>query len=209
MRRIDLSEIFRSLPEAFPGIRKVSREIVYLMGCRNFDQFCCTSRALVHPEQYCPFCTAELSRRGRASLAETTGWLLLENEFPHKNTDKMLLIVPKRHIFALSELNTLDWSNIGELIVQCQTQHGIPDGGIMWRFGEPAYNVGTVEHAHLNMIRPIPGKEYRAPFAKDEREHAEDYDRMLRYKKRLDAQGGMEWLFSEKGIGATQPTLAA
>lgn len=186
---------------------KVSTSTLYLMGCRKFDQFCCTLRGLLQTETFCPFCVKELTRRGRMPLRETAGWKLLENEFPHRATSRMLLIVPCRHVTDLDQFTEADWFDIGKLMSFCRQHLGIKSGGIMFRFGDPHLNVGTVEHLHINVIEPICGKEYRPPLAKELTEHRSDYDRMIRFRDELIEHGGYEWLFSEKGIRTTQPAL--
>jgi len=166
-------------------------------------------RTFVNPDKFCPFCSSELERRGRTPFATIGGWMVLGNEFPHKNTAQMWLIVPRRHLSDPSELNGQDWRDIGGCFAVCRTDLGITDGGVMFRFGDPRFNVGSVEHLHLNVIEPICGKEYRPPFAKNMEEHAQDYQRLLGFRnelsKRADILSSGTWLFSKTGIETTQP----
>lgn len=199
--RIDIAGDILRLPNKFPGIRELSNNALYLMGCRSFDQFCSTLRALSDPKAFCPFCATELARRHRKPVAKATGWMLLENEYPHKNTSRMLLIVPERHVTSVSDLNSQDWTAIGYLFVRA----GVPSGGAMFRFGDPHMNVGTIPHLHLNLVEPIPGKEYRPPFAKNTVEHKANYDRLSLHAEQLKSRGGVGWLFSADGIRETEP----
>ncbi len=208
MRRIDLFALFAKLPNEFENILKTPPEIVYLMGCRSFEQFCCTARALVYPGQFCPFCKVEMRRRRRERVEETDNWMLIQNEFPHKGTRKMLLIVPIEHVRRLEDLADGDWAEIGLLLKACNMRFNIEGGGVMWRFGDPRFNAGTVEHLHLNVVEPKPGWEYRPPFAKKEDEHIEDYVRFLGHLDLLNSKGGSKWLFSQESIEATQPKMA-
>lgn len=193
-----------SLPLDFPGMEAIDRKTLYLMGCRSFEQYCCSLRALANPQVFCPFCQSELKRRGRRSWQECGNWMLLKNEFPHKNVQRMLLIIPKRHLTEIAELEPDDWVSIGRLIAVC----GIASGGVMFRFGDPRLNVGTVDHLHINIIEPICGKEYRPPLAKSVEEHREDYHRLLRFRQEFwTHKHPSEWLFSAEGIEATQPAL--
>lgn len=198
-------QTLENLPREFPGMDKLLASVVYHLGCRSFNQFCCNVRAMADPKNFCPFCHAERKRRGRKPLYDTGRWIVLENEFPHKNTKQMLLIVPHEHITNVTELSRHDWQEIGVLLQWCSIARNISGGGVMWRFGDPHYNVGTVEHLHINVIEPVCGKEYRAPFAKNMPEHAEDYQRMLGFCDELAAKGGAQWLFSNEGIKQTQP----
>ena len=194
---LDFNALY-TLPENFPGMDQLDVSTAYLMGCRSFSQFCCTVRSLAYPDQFCPFCLAELARRGRLPIRSNAYWRLLENDFPHKNTQRMLLAVPTDHATRLDEVN---WAALGEILVSC----GIESGGVMMRFGDPRFNVGSIEHLHVNIIEPTPGKEYRPPFAKNVAEHAEDYQRVLGFLAELTAKGGEQWLFSVAGIQETQP----
>jgi diadenosine tetraphosphate (Ap4A) HIT family hydrolase len=192
------------LPLKFPGMEAIDRRTMYLMGCRSFEQYCCSLRAFANPQIFCPFCSTELERRGRRAIHEYGNWMLLQNEFPHKNVQRMLLIVPIRHLTEIAELVPSDWNSIGRLI----ELSGIASGGVMFRFGDPHLNVGTIDHLHINIIEPICGKQYRAPFAKDVGEHEEDYSRLLRFQQELwQHNDPSEWLFSHEGISATQPVL--
>ena len=191
------------LPSGFPGMQALEAGAVYLMGCRSFDQYCCTVRSLADPDRFCPFCPHEFERRGRRPLICVDDWMLIENEFPHKNVAKMLLVVPREHVTRL-RLSPVDWADLGLLI----EKSGIEDGGVMLRFGDPRLNVGTVEHLHFNIIEPICGKEYRAPFAKELAEHEQDYARTIGFQTELIRRGGLDWLFSEEGIAETQPKIA-
>jgi len=196
----------RALPVGFPGMETLSSEVVYLMGCRSFEQFCCSIRALAEPGKFCPFCSSERIRRRRRSFAEIGRWFILRNEFPHRNVAQMWLIIPQRHVVDVSELNDRDWKDIGRAFAVCQRQIGITAGGIMFRFGDPRLNVGTVEHLHINIVEPVCGKEYRPPFAKNLDEHATDYSRMLNFRNEMNEWGGATWLFSAEGIEKTQPS---
>lgn len=133
--------------------------------------------------------------------------MLLKNEFPHRNTTQMWLIVPFRHLTDISRLNPGDKTEIFDLFSRCIANNEIVGGGVMWRFGHPRLNVGTIEHAHVNVIVPTPGQEYRPPFAKNASEHAEDYQRMLGFRDELMTRGGVAWLGSVQGILETQPAV--
>lgn len=200
------TSIIDSLPESYPGVDQVPSPIFYLMGCRNLEQFCSTLRSLIDHEQHCPFCAQEFARRKRHSIFEMPRWRLIENEFPRKNTDSMLLIVPKRHVVNFAaEVTPEEVVEIYALFQLGISSQMIPGGGLFMRFGDPKYHVGTIEHLHINVVEPIPGKEYRPPLAKNETELAQDYARMKAFLLQVSERGGRKWLFSSKGIEETQP----
>lgn len=191
-------------PAGFPGLDKISTGGMYLMGCGGFKQYCCTLRSLLNPSDFCPFCATELRRRGRAALQTMGTWSLFENEFPNARNAKMLLIVPRQHLTSLSQIRPDGAMDLIALLQTC----GINDGGLLMRFGDPHYHAGTIEHLHLNVIRPIPGTELRIPLAKNLPDHVKNYQRLLDHQTQLAAKGGMAWLFSSEGVEETQPALA-
>lgn len=210
MERAVHSKIYERIeetPSSFPHIVNVDTDVQYLMGCRSFAQFCGTARNLIDPARFCPFCVTERSRRKQKEVAGTDYWMLLQNEYPHKNVQQMWLIVPRRHVTDPTKLQSADWSEVGELLNKCVKEHGVTGGGVMFRFGSPYLNVGTVPHLHLNVIKPIPGQEYRPPFAKNDAELEESYLRMIGFRDQMLLAGGLEWLMSDIGIKATQPPV--
>ena len=205
LNSISVSEL-KALPRDYPGrITALSRGVNYLMGCGQFEQFCCTLRGLIRPHLYCPFCAKERKRRERKFLRVAGGWGLIENEFKRKDTKEMWLLVPLRHIVHTDDLTRDDWAAIGDLFTYCCGQNCLTGGGLVMRFGDPRYNAGTIEHLHINIITPIPGVEFRTPFAKTEKGHAENYLRLRGFIYDLNMRGGHSWLFSTDGIKETQP----
>ncbi len=207
--RETLIEELLALPLKYPGIKKVPSDIVYVQGCTTFKQFCVTLRGLIDPEYYCPFCQQERARRSKKFTAEFCGWGLLQNEFRREDTKQMWLIVPLRHIVDPDEISGYDWTAIGHLFKQCRGRRigNMPGGGIMLRFGDPHYHAGSVEHFHVNVIEPIPGVDFRPPFAKTEESHEGNYTRLLRFVSDLKDRGGREWLFSPEGVLTTRPEV--
>lgn len=200
---MNLENILTELPLDFPGMNSVPTDAVYLMGCGNFEQYCCTLRSIINPRVFCPFCSQELKRRNRTPARQFDNWMLLSNEFPHKTTKQMWLIVPERHVVSRTELTSTDWATIGLLLNVC----GIESGGVMFRFGDPRLNAGTITHLHINVIEPICGSEFRPPFAKDISKHMTDYTRMIGFQQKLAERGGIVWLLSNEGIKETQPEM--
>ena len=198
----------KQLPIKYTGITDVPRNVVYLMGCSQFDQFCCTLRGLLQPENFCPFCTQERQRRNRQFSKTIHGWGLLQNEFPRADSGEMWLIVPSRHIAQVNELTSYDWLAIGELFVSCASSHCV-SGSMVMRYGDPHFHAGTIEHLHINVITPVPGIAFRTPLAKNEEDHEANYTRVGKFIFELRERGGFKWLFSLEGITGTQPKLMA
>ena len=200
--------LIRALPNDFPGLNALDRNILYLMGCMKFDQFCCTWRAIENPVRFCPFCPAELKRRGRNPLAFTQSWALFTNEFPRDDVENMLLITPHRHVVDPRMLSENDMWDVGLLFREVIHLH-VPDGALVTRFGDPKYHAGTIPHLHANIIRPTPEGGCFLPVAKTFEEHRADYARTFDFVKQIDERGGVEWLFSTEGVVETHPPTMA
>ncbi|MFM2330950.1 MAG: hypothetical protein RLZZ26_457 [Candidatus Parcubacteria bacterium] len=206
----DVSLKIRALPRDFPGVNALDLLVVYLMGCRRFDQFCCTWRSLENPELFCPFCETERRRRKRKPLVSTHGWLVLENEFPRDDTERMLLIVPNRHLDGPASISSKDWAEIGHLFSYCIRPSRVPGGALLLRYGDPRDHAGTIEHLHYNVIQPVRGGGCSLPIAKTvegEYGHRADYARLQTFADQVTGRGGVEWLFSPEGIAETQPEI--
>ncbi len=198
--------LLKSLPPNFRGLDALNPVVVYLMGCRQFNQFCCTWRAIEDPERFCPFCPTELTRRRREPTETEGGWILLENEFPRQDA-RMFLVVPRRHLTSDDNLGTDDWQDIGKLHRSCKSLYNIPGGGLLMRFGDPRDHAGTIQHLHMNVIQPTREGGCTLPLAKSREAHQEDYARLRDFVAQIEARGGVLWLFSEEGVLETQPPV--
>lgn len=179
---------------------------VHCLACTSsFDQFCSTFRGILDPEQYCPSCANELARRGRAILADTGQTLLIANDYPRKDTEEMLLVVPKAHITDLADLDGAHFLDLHVLLQEAAANRGMTDGAIVSRYGRPLYHVGTVFHWHWNIIRPRPYEGMSIPLAKTADGpygYDECHRRLLAFVQKLKERGGMSWLFSPEGIAS-------
>jgi diadenosine tetraphosphate (Ap4A) HIT family hydrolase len=201
-----------ALPPQFPGLARLDRETVYLAGCSKFDQFCCTWRGLVEPSTYCPFCREELHRRNRVVLRRSEDWILLENEFPRTDVEKMYLVVPTHHVVDADELDSMDAVNIHALWQYCRRELGCASGARAERYGDPRDHAGTIEHFHVNVYVPKREGGMSIPLAKKldgERQHRWYYAKLLEFRDQVMERGGAEWLFSREGVETTQPKMVA
>ena len=203
----DVDAEIRDIPPNFPGLGTLDPVVVYLMGCMKFDQFCCTWRSLTEREKFCPFCPAELTRRGRKPIHRTDKWMLLENEFPRDDVEHMLLLVPTLHMISSGGLDASDWTDIGALFHSFLETFVYPAGALVMRHGDPRSNAGTIEHLHINLIKPTREGGMSVPLAKTVEGHRADYARLHDFVRQIHERGGMKWLFSKVGIEETQPPV--
>ena len=101
----------------------------------------------------CPFCPEGLIEIHQKEIIHSNdSWLLTENAFPYEGTEHHFLIVSKKHISSLSELETRDWELQGEMIQYLIKEKNIDGGGIFLRFGNMKKNGSSVEHLHIHVI---------------------------------------------------------
>jgi len=201
-----ITEKLQAQPVRFPGLEVLDPAVVYLMACMKFEQFCCTWRSLEDPGQFCPFCPMERMRRKRTQLKFSGHWMLLENEFPRPDVERMLLIVPNWHAVTPKEIGFNDWQNVAVLF-RASAQYGFTSGALLMRYGDPRDHAGTIEHLHFNVIKPVREGGCSLPIAKTPASHAADYARLQGFVAEVNRRGGERWLFSQAGVTETQPTM--
>ncbi|MFZ1626926.1 MAG: hypothetical protein WAT81_03945 [Candidatus Moraniibacteriota bacterium] len=114
----------------------------------------------------CPFCDPERYTDGKI-LREGDYWRVIHNDFPHKHHRYHILVVPIDHVTDISEINAVMWTELLTLFQWAVEEFQIPGGGLVMRFGDPAYNAGTVAHYHVNIQVPDLTGPAKATFTKD------------------------------------------
>lgn len=180
------------LPEAFPGMGMLTREQTYLMGCGNFEQFCATLRGLIDPKCHCPFC--QVAAGQETPLFATKNWYLRGNDFPKPDL-QMFLVIPKEHKLHPDEIGPDEGSQIWKILQWAISNYKLPGGGLVMRFGDPAYHAGTIPHLHMNIITPSREDEYRVPLSKNRDDRIKNYARFLANRQQLYLFGGLDYLF--------------
>jgi len=94
-----------------------------------------------------------------------------ENPFPAKHAEKHLTIAPSKHIVHPDQMTSDDYDLCMSLIMYAISSPdgigmGLPGGGVLWRWGDPERNAGSIRHMHINIIVPDGTGEVRPPLAK-------------------------------------------
>lgn len=153
-----------------PGLE--DEDVSTLLNARTFKQY----RQYVQDRLngICPFCDpldAELNKviRQTNDCFEDGDWRIWRNPFPQKHTSTHLIIAPVRHVVRANQMTFNDWQNMTSLIDYAISAigMGLPGGGVLMRFGDPALNAGSIRHLHVNIIVPDGTGEVRLPLAKD------------------------------------------
>jgi diadenosine tetraphosphate (Ap4A) HIT family hydrolase len=118
---------------------------------------------------HCPFC--ELDEKINRVIVEIGGWRIWENPFPLKHTSDHFVLAPRRHVTHIADLGNDDWRSI-QAIVSGTTQR-LSGGALVFRFGDPRKNAGSVRHLHANVIVPDGTGRVQATLAKEPGEISE------------------------------------
>ncbi len=150
-------------------------ELFCLRGCRSYEQYSKMRKGFEAGQ--CAFC--QVDRAFNKIECENDAWMMwrVPAQFLRKETEHHMLIVPKRHIRFLWDLSAMEWAQHAEVWLYILERYGDAlktKGGInAIRWGDMAYNAGTVPHLHMNVMVPSKQGELRIPVFKEE-DHAQD-----------------------------------
>lgn len=106
----------------------------------------------------CPFCPDNFRYHKKPILKKLHGWLITENSWPYKNSQKHFVIISPNHKETLAELTIRDIESILRLSNWAIKKYKIRGGALTMRFGEPDFTGATVSHLHAHLIYPEKGK---------------------------------------------------
>lgn len=103
----------------------------------------------------CPFCDGQgFNPAINKVIWQGKHWRLWHNPFPYDNTQTHLVFATHKHITDISELTPEIWKEWSEINQDIIKNMNIPGGGIVMRFGDLAYNGGSLQHLHSHIIVP-------------------------------------------------------
>ncbi len=118
---------------------------------RTKEQFCRMQEA--EKLNICPFCKEGLKRIHKLPIEkETRDFFVTKNAFPYEGTSAHYLIIPKKHIRDIEELQSEMWIQIGELFNWIRKYTNAKSGGFFLRFGDLHWTGSSVEHLHFQII---------------------------------------------------------
>jgi len=134
----------------------------------------------------CRFCA--IDRVHNTVLYEQDGWIAWEVSSRYttrKSTlQHQILFFPKSHVRFMTELDDGERAGYFQVIDWIHTTFDCPGGGIMTRFGDMRYNVGTVMHLHSTMMVPNRQGRVLIPLQKSKEMHRNHTKRMREFLER-------------------------
>lgn len=106
-------------------------------------------------QAHCPFCEENLRLYHKEPiLKETKHWLVTKNQWPYKHTKYHFLLIYKKHITKLAELETTAGSELFKLVKELEQEYQFEGGGFSMRFGDTDFSAGTINHLHVQLVIP-------------------------------------------------------
>lgn len=166
-------------------------ELECLRGCSQYAQYYHTRKAF--DEGRCPFCSHDLENK---ILYNKNGWIASEvpqNFTTRKSTLALqLLLLPKRHVRNPWELDAHEQQGYFKVLNWARTKFDMQGGGIITRFGDMRYNVGTVMHLHTTIMVPSRNGSVSVPLQKNEATRSENELQMRIFSRKYDSGAGPE-----------------
>jgi len=106
-------------------------------------------------QAHCPFCEENLRLyHKKPIIKESLYWLVTENQWPYKHTKHHFLLIYKKHVTKLEELETAAGGELFDLIKELEKEYQFEGGGFAMRFGDTDFSGGTVNHLHVQLVVP-------------------------------------------------------
>lgn len=172
-----LMHVHTLTPEDEECLRGCSQYAQYYRGRKSFE------------DGRCVFC--QIDRNANTVLYEQQEWIGWE--VPPSFTTRIqtlslqLLLFPKRHLRGMFELNEQEQKGFFSALAWADKRFDLHGGGIISRFGDMRFNVGTIKHMHVTIMVPNRRGEVIVPLQKSPEMWAEHDVRMKEFALRYEA----------------------
>ena len=94
---------------------------------------------------------------GVASLPIHEGkhWFIKHNDFPYQGTKLHVLIVPKRHVTNIEDLEIWEFVELKEMVAWVNTTFAVVGASMILRYGETSYTGATLTHLHFHIFHGV------------------------------------------------------
>src|SRR3989344_7433249 len=172
------TEYTSQAPESLRSPPKLTAfDLQRLRGCRQLEQYCKTRSSAEAGEFYCPFCHPDRSKIAKEGRHSRLMWC----NPPHDHTRHHLLIVPFNHVITPDDFTDEQWLEFLHFFRWALAEYDIKGGGLGLRWGNPAFNAGSMEHFHWNLQEPDGTGRVQITLAKEPEEVAASAARAARF----------------------------
>lgn len=79
-------------------------------------------------------------------------WFVKRNDFKYEGAKLHMLIVPKRHVTALEQLTSLEFSELQEHLSWINSTYAVEGASLFLRYGDMSYTGATGSHLHFQVL---------------------------------------------------------
>lgn len=101
----------------------------------------------------CLFCPESLREHARQRVVfENRHWAVTPNEFPYPGTRLHLLLVPRRHVNDMLDLDEEALASFWTALRRVREQYGLDHYGLGVRNGNCSFTGATIAHVHAHVL---------------------------------------------------------
>jgi diadenosine tetraphosphate (Ap4A) HIT family hydrolase len=112
----------------------------------------------------CLFCPDSLREHARQRVIhETAHWAVTPNAFPYAGTRLHLLVVPRRHVNDMLDLDDAALAGFWAALRWAREEYGLGSYGLGVRNGNCSFTGATIAHVHAHVLVGDPDAEPEVP----------------------------------------------
>jgi diadenosine tetraphosphate (Ap4A) HIT family hydrolase len=101
----------------------------------------------------CIFCEQGLKEIHKLPiLQQNKTFLVTDNAFPYPGTEHHVLLIPKKHISTIIDIDTESWIDLKQMIEWVIEDRKIQGASLFLRFGDSKYTCSSLSHLHFQLI---------------------------------------------------------
>jgi diadenosine tetraphosphate (Ap4A) HIT family hydrolase len=108
---------------------------------------------------HCHFCPEGFKSHKAPVVLTSRNWFVVANDFPYKGTRYHYLIVSRRHVTSVTDLDAEAFAELFNHIKQLAMASGVAGFSIFGRSGDMNFTGATLDHLHFHFISGGPKPE--------------------------------------------------
>ncbi len=101
----------------------------------------------------CMFCPEGLMVVKKKIVHTGTFWFISPNEYPYEGTTVHVMIIPRRHVVSITDLQGDELSELIEMTRWVNEKYAIEGATLFCRYGDTQYTGGTIQHLHIHIAQ--------------------------------------------------------
>ena len=126
-------------------------KLTNIANAREVDQR--SRMELSEENKKCIFCEEGLKEIHKLPiLQENKTFFVTDNAFPYPGTNHHVLIIPKKHISNILEIDTESWGDLKQMIEWVVKERNLEGASLYLRFGNSKFTCGSLSHLHFQIL---------------------------------------------------------